>query len=276
MPIKSVTTDTIIDSLCQVFPNNGVAKVIVSRNATQFFSTRFEDFCRGLNISLLHSPPNLNGLDEQLEIYLNTCDLPPPWNPEIPEIQFNFQPDLCPARFRSLRKRFKADPKLKRMDKQLAYLKIIEMISSLRHVNNIAGSLMKVLNETGELRPPEGIILDAPFTNVVAAAYHSPQGKPDAYHLKTTCGMQIFYSGTKLYNFEPRFSSKTGNSRHVVDLKYVIIQEYMISFLRIFPFKFKAMRVVLILQHLLQHIFSSLGIAYDSEAKRSYTRYYYN
>ncbi|VUZ54475.1 unnamed protein product [Hymenolepis diminuta] len=68
----------------------------------------------------------------------------------------------------------------------------------------IAGSLMKVLNETGELRPPEGIILDAPFTNVVAAAYHSPQGK--------------------------------------------------------------AMRVVLILRHLLQHIFSSLGIAYDSEA----------
>ncbi|VDL19863.1 unnamed protein product [Hymenolepis diminuta] len=53
--------------------------------------------------------------------------------------------------------------------------------------------------------------------------------------------------------------SGTGNSRHVVDLKYSIIQEYTISFLR-------AMRVVLILRHLLQHIFSSLGIAYDSEA----------
>ncbi|KAM7536018.1 hypothetical protein Aperf_G00000091922 [Anoplocephala perfoliata] len=68
----------------------------------------------------------------------------------------------------------------------------------------IAGSVMKTLNETGELRPPEGIVLDAPFTNILAAAYYSPQGK--------------------------------------------------------------AMRVVLILHHLLSRIFSSLGIAYDSEA----------
>ncbi|VDO14327.1 unnamed protein product [Rodentolepis nana] len=41
----------------------------------------------------------------------------------------------------------------------------------------IAGSVVKVLNETSDLRPPEGIVLDAPFTNLVAAAYHSPQGK---------------------------------------------------------------------------------------------------
>ncbi|VDM16417.1 unnamed protein product [Hydatigera taeniaeformis] len=41
----------------------------------------------------------------------------------------------------------------------------------------IAGSMVKVINETGSVRPPEGIVLDAPFTNVLAAAYHSPQGK---------------------------------------------------------------------------------------------------
>ncbi|KAM7535625.1 hypothetical protein Aperf_G00000091934 [Anoplocephala perfoliata] len=41
----------------------------------------------------------------------------------------------------------------------------------------IAASVVKVLNETGELRPPEGIVLDAPFTNMVEVTYYSPQGK---------------------------------------------------------------------------------------------------
>lgn len=41
----------------------------------------------------------------------------------------------------------------------------------------IAGSMVRVINETGGVRPPEGIVLDAPFTNMLAAAYHSPQGK---------------------------------------------------------------------------------------------------
>uniref|UniRef100_A0A5K3F2J4 Hydrolase_4 domain-containing protein n=1 Tax=Mesocestoides corti TaxID=53468 RepID=A0A5K3F2J4_MESCO len=41
----------------------------------------------------------------------------------------------------------------------------------------IAGSLVKSINETGTVRPPDGIVLDAPFTNMLAAAYHSPQGK---------------------------------------------------------------------------------------------------
>ncbi|VDD81744.1 unnamed protein product [Mesocestoides corti] len=69
----------------------------------------------------------------------------------------------------------------------------------------IAGSLVKSINETGTVRPPDGIVLDAPFTNMLAAAYHSPQGK--------------------------------------------------------------AMRVVVAIWHLLKHIFDSLGIAYNSEAK---------
>ncbi|KAM3174890.1 hypothetical protein ACTXT7_009601 [Hymenolepis weldensis] len=30
-----------------------------------FSSTQFENYSRGLNVSLLHSPPNLGGLDEQ-------------------------------------------------------------------------------------------------------------------------------------------------------------------------------------------------------------------
>ncbi|VUZ57757.1 unnamed protein product [Hymenolepis diminuta] len=52
--------------LRQLFANQGIPKVIVSRYVTQFTSSRFEDICRDLNISLLHSPSNLNGQDEQL------------------------------------------------------------------------------------------------------------------------------------------------------------------------------------------------------------------
>ncbi|KAM3179198.1 hypothetical protein ACTXT7_001052 [Hymenolepis weldensis] len=41
-------------------------KVMVSRNATQYSSTRFKDSFRDLNVPILRSLPNLNGLDEQL------------------------------------------------------------------------------------------------------------------------------------------------------------------------------------------------------------------
>ncbi|KAM3180889.1 hypothetical protein ACTXT7_015427 [Hymenolepis weldensis] len=138
------------------------------------------DFCRDLNISLLHSPPNLNGLDEQLvgkgerqiivsqeetveeiinplkfgdppkphfdvqirvlhckilrsqyviltfkpkmnltEIYLDTCNLPPPWNPEIPEVRQNHRSDRYCGRFGRHRKFFNVGPTLKLTNKQL-------------------------------------------------------------------------------------------------------------------------------------------------------------
>lgn len=66
IPIKSAKIGTVINSLCQIFANKGMPKVVESINITQFSSTRFEDFCCCLNISLLHSPPILNGLGEQL------------------------------------------------------------------------------------------------------------------------------------------------------------------------------------------------------------------
>ncbi|VDL60274.1 unnamed protein product [Hymenolepis diminuta] len=40
-----------------------MSKFIVPRNIIKFSSTRFEDVYCCLNISLLHSLPNLNGLD---------------------------------------------------------------------------------------------------------------------------------------------------------------------------------------------------------------------
>ncbi|KAM3171666.1 hypothetical protein ACTXT7_016160 [Hymenolepis weldensis] len=66
IPNMSFATGIVISILCQVFANQDVPKVIVSSNFTHFSSKLFEDFCRGINIFLLHSSPNLNGLDEQL------------------------------------------------------------------------------------------------------------------------------------------------------------------------------------------------------------------
>ncbi|KAM3184157.1 hypothetical protein ACTXT7_008948 [Hymenolepis weldensis] len=111
----------------------------MSRSVTQFSSTRFEDFCCGLNISLLHSPPNLSDTGRRFmllshrerlhsryatvsperktnlsEVYLDTCDFPPPLNSEIPEAH---RPDRYSGLFRRPQKRFKANPNLKRMDK---------------------------------------------------------------------------------------------------------------------------------------------------------------
>lgn len=42
--IKSATTGIVINSLFQIFANQGTAKVITSRNVTHFSSTRFGDF----------------------------------------------------------------------------------------------------------------------------------------------------------------------------------------------------------------------------------------
>lgn len=49
----------------------------------------------------------------------------------------------------------------------------------VRFVNtcSIAGSVIKLINATGSVKSPHGIVLDAPFNNVLSAAYHSPQGK---------------------------------------------------------------------------------------------------
>ncbi|VUZ49222.1 unnamed protein product [Hymenolepis diminuta] len=66
MTIKSATIGTIINSLRQLFANQGVPIVFVSRNVIQFSSTRFEDFFHGPNVSLLHSSLNINCLDEKL------------------------------------------------------------------------------------------------------------------------------------------------------------------------------------------------------------------
>ncbi|KAL5963900.1 Lysophosphatidylserine lipase ABHD12 [Taenia solium] len=70
----------------------------------------------------------------------------------------------------------------------------------------IAGSMIKVLNETGGVRPPEGIVLDAPFTNMLAAAYHSPQGKAMRVVLALRYLLKhIFYSLNITYDSEANF-----------------------------------------------------------------------
>lgn len=63
--MKSVTTGTVINSFRQVFVNHCLPKPIMSRNVTQFSSTLFDDFNNGLNIPLLLSPANADGLDEK-------------------------------------------------------------------------------------------------------------------------------------------------------------------------------------------------------------------
>ncbi|VUZ50289.1 unnamed protein product [Hymenolepis diminuta] len=63
----TTTITTTINSLRQVeFVSQGVPKVIVSTSVTHFSSTSFQDFCHYLTISLPHSPPYLNGLDNRL------------------------------------------------------------------------------------------------------------------------------------------------------------------------------------------------------------------
>ncbi|KAM3174288.1 hypothetical protein ACTXT7_010863, partial [Hymenolepis weldensis] len=54
------------------------------------------------------------------ESYLGTCDLPPPWNLETPEIKGMYRPHRYSGRFRKPRKRFKTDPTLKRMAKKFS------------------------------------------------------------------------------------------------------------------------------------------------------------
>lgn len=160
IPIKFVTTGTIIKSLHQVFANPGLSKVSILEISPSY-PTRIEDFCRSLNILLLQSPPNLNGLDEQLvdiekrkllvvqgvkgilnsfqlsfleeasccckdrvalsnkssvrsivfkpkviqtEINLDTCDLPPPWNPETPQTSAIIGPTFTPNASEELEK----------------------------------------------------------------------------------------------------------------------------------------------------------------------------
>ncbi|VDL59852.1 unnamed protein product [Hymenolepis diminuta] len=50
---------------------SAASSTIINKNVIRFPSGLFGDLCRGLNITLLHSPPNLNGLDEQLVDIVN-------------------------------------------------------------------------------------------------------------------------------------------------------------------------------------------------------------
>ncbi|VUZ53737.1 unnamed protein product [Hymenolepis diminuta] len=125
IPMKFVTAGIIIYSLHQVFANPGLSKsnILVM---SPISPSRFEDFCCSLNILLLQSPPNLNGLNEQLievvkrkpllaqgvkeipnslqfkpkviqtEINLDTCDFPPPWNLETPQTSAIICPTFIP------------------------------------------------------------------------------------------------------------------------------------------------------------------------------------
>ncbi|KAM3184880.1 hypothetical protein ACTXT7_007481 [Hymenolepis weldensis] len=140
--MKSVTIDTVINSLHQISANQGVPRVNVSRNVTQFSSARFGDFCCSLNIFHSHFPPTLDGLDEQLiedvprtprvgvhiwvchhkhplsryatissesktdptEIYLNTRNPPPSRNPETPDRKCKHCPNHYSGLFRKCRK----------------------------------------------------------------------------------------------------------------------------------------------------------------------------
>ncbi|KAM3181692.1 hypothetical protein ACTXT7_013872, partial [Hymenolepis weldensis] len=65
--VQSAITDTAMNSLRQAFADQGVPKVIASRKLTQYSSTRFEYFCRGLISPFLRSPPNLNDLDDRVK-----------------------------------------------------------------------------------------------------------------------------------------------------------------------------------------------------------------
>ncbi|VUZ53548.1 unnamed protein product, partial [Hymenolepis diminuta] len=55
IPMKFVTTGTVINSLRQVFVNHCLPRAIMPRNVTKFSFTLFDDFCRDRNISLLVS-----------------------------------------------------------------------------------------------------------------------------------------------------------------------------------------------------------------------------
>lgn len=78
--------------------------------------------------------------------------------------------------------------------------------------SRIAGSMVRVLNETGSVRQPEGIVLDAPFTNMLAAAYHSPQGKVSSSHSlfsRTSFTIVSQFNVSKIYpwaflNYDPK------------------------------------------------------------------------
>ncbi|VUZ39063.1 unnamed protein product [Hymenolepis diminuta] len=59
-----IKSATVINTLRQVFISDRIPKIIVFRNVTQFSSTRFKNFFRGLNTFLIHSPSNSNGLQK--------------------------------------------------------------------------------------------------------------------------------------------------------------------------------------------------------------------
>ncbi|KAM3173802.1 hypothetical protein ACTXT7_011855 [Hymenolepis weldensis] len=112
-----------------------------SRNITKF-STRLENFCRGVNISHPHvqqismvrignlltnqelhlgtgcrlmleskSGSTVSSIPKTnpMEIYLDTCDLPPPRNPETLKTPLSHRPDCYSERFAKPRKRIKVD-----------------------------------------------------------------------------------------------------------------------------------------------------------------------
>ncbi|KAM3174248.1 hypothetical protein ACTXT7_010914 [Hymenolepis weldensis] len=77
-----------------------------------------DDKCKeSEEIGLAKPAAHSKGGTDSMNTYLDTCDLPPRWNHESPEIQQNHLLDYYSRRFRRSRKRFKVDPMPKRMDK---------------------------------------------------------------------------------------------------------------------------------------------------------------
>lgn len=69
----------------------------------------------------MHHHENLGDLTFKLktdptEIYLEACNFPPPWNPEIPKILRNRWPVRYSGRHRKTRNCFKVDPAIERMN----------------------------------------------------------------------------------------------------------------------------------------------------------------
>ncbi|KAM3174240.1 hypothetical protein ACTXT7_010945 [Hymenolepis weldensis] len=110
VPIKSASTGSVINSLYQIFINQGVSKLLDDA------SYWYPNVGALLQISLFsvcnHIFRNENGSNVNLPERMFS----PMRNPETPETQSNHRPESYSERFRRSRKRLKVDLTLERMD----------------------------------------------------------------------------------------------------------------------------------------------------------------
>ncbi|KAM3174332.1 hypothetical protein ACTXT7_010771 [Hymenolepis weldensis] len=111
--IKFFTIGTLINILHQVFANPGLSNISVPEISSSS-PTRIEDLCRSINIPFLNLRLiSMAWISNLLTLDLDTCDLPPPWNPETPQTSAIIGPTFTPDASEELKKDFRFTQRVK-------------------------------------------------------------------------------------------------------------------------------------------------------------------